>query len=148
MKRLVLIVLLSFVGSFVGTVSAAEYGGIPQRFFAQLEAGEIDAAIDGLYGSNPWVKNNADQVVSLKSQLKNVNGLVGDYLFHELIVEERVGKHYAHLIYLVGYERQPLRFEIKVYKAGEKWRFHGVSFDAELTDDIEKAANRRLLQSR
>ena len=71
---------------------------------------------------------------------------MGKYLFHELISEKKVGKHYAHLIYLVGYERQPLRFEIKVYKTGKEWRFQGVSFDAELANDIENQANMNLVK--
>lgn len=46
----------------------------------------------------------------------------------------------------MGYERQPLRFEIKVYKTGKQWRFQGVSFDAELANDIENQANMNLLK--
>ena len=123
----------------------ANYDAIPETFFNKLKSGQPDAAIDYLYNTNAWVSKNSDQVVNLKSQLKGLEGLVGKYLFHELIVEEKVGSHYAHLIYLVGYERQPLRFEIKVYKAGDGWRFQGVSFDAELTDQVERLANQRLL---
>jgi hypothetical protein len=44
----------------------------------------------------------------------------------------------------VGFERQPLRFELKVYRPGTQWRLHGVSFDARLTEDVEKLANERL----
>jgi hypothetical protein len=84
--------------------------------------------------------------MNLKGELAKLSGLVGQYQFHELVAEEKVGSRYAHLIYLVGYERQPLRFEISVYKPGAKWRFQGVSFDARVTDDIEKLANERILR--
>ena len=125
---------------------ASNYGSIPDKFFSKLRSGQPETAIDFLYSTNKWVTKNSDQVINLKGQLKSLSGLVGKYLFHELISEEKVGSHYAHLIYLVGYERQPLRFEIKVYKAGKKWRFQGISFDAKLTDHIEKLANMKLLK--
>ncbi len=141
MKKLLILIFLTLPGYSI----AADYGSIPDRFFSHIKAGETEKAIDFLYNTNRWVSKNSDQVINLKSQLNSLDGLVGKYLFHELISEEKVGTHYAHLIYLVGYERQPLRFEIKVYKPGDTWRFQGVSFDADLTDDIEKQANMKLI---
>jgi hypothetical protein len=131
---------------FSGAVAAETYGGIPETFFAQLAQGKTNEAIDFLYDTNPWVAKNSDQVMNLKGELAKLSGLVGEYRFHELIAEEKAGSRYAHLIYLVGYDRQPLRFEIKVYRPGDEWSFQGVSFDAALTDDIEKQANARLLR--
>jgi len=125
---------------------ASDYGKIPEMFFSILETGDHAEAVDYLYDTNKWISNDSDQVVNLKNQLASLNGLVGKYLFHELLLEEKVGSHYAHLIYLVGYERQPLRFQIKVYKANEQWRFQGVSFDAELTDDVGKLANNKIVK--
>ncbi len=142
MKKLVSICLFVFSLPLL----AADYSSIPDTFFKKLNSDNPESAIDYLYDSNKWASKNEDQVLNLKSQIKNLNGLVGKYLFHELISEEKVGKHYAHLIYLVGYERQPLRFEIKVYKTGKEWRFQGVSFDAELTNDIENQANMNLVR--
>jgi len=123
---------------------AQGYSGIPDKFFGFIAEGRTSEAIDFLYATNPWIGKNSDQVTNLKAELGKLDGLVGKYIFHELIVEEKVGSRYAHLIYLVGYERQPLRFEIKVYKTSNQWRFQGVSFDARITDDIEKLANQKL----
>lgn len=131
---------------FSGVASAETYDGIPDKFFVYIAQGKTSDAIDFLYGTNQWVAKNSDQVVNLKGELSKVSGLVGKYTFHELITEEKAGSRYAHLIYLVGYERQPIRFEIKVYKPGSQWRFQGVSFDTRVTDDIEKLANQKLLK--
>ncbi len=143
MKKIFAILTLLLVST---VAYAGSYNGIPDKFFNYLAQGKTDDAIDFLYGTNPWVRKNSDQVTNLKGELSKLNRLVGKYLFHELILEQTVGSRYAHLIYLVGYERQPLRFEIKVYKPGEKWRFQGVSFDARITDDIEKLANQKILK--
>lgn len=138
------ILLLALLLTLPGFAFASEYGTIPEKFFSHIKVGETDAAINYLYDTNEWISQNSDQVINLKNQLKSAKGLVGKYRFHELIREEKVGARYAHLVYLVGFERQPLRFEIRVYKPEEKWRFQGVSFDADLTDHIEKLANMRI----
>jgi len=140
------ILLLCAVLLFPVLSHAANYNGIPDNFFGYIKQGKTDAAIDFLYNTNKWVAKNSDQVQNLKGQLARLQGLVGSYVFHELISEQTVGTHYAHLIYLVGYERQPVRFEIKVYKVPDQWRFQGVSFDTNLTQDIDKLANQRLLK--
>jgi hypothetical protein len=132
---------------FLSSLSfAGGYSNIPDTFFEKLNSKNPESAIEYLYETNKWASKNEEQVANLKAQVKNLNALVGKYLFHELISEKKVGSRYAHLIYLVGYERQPLRFEIKVYKTGKKWRFQGISFDAELTNDIENQANMNLLK--
>lgn len=141
MKRLFLV----FIILFPSLAFASDYGALPESFFAKVESGQTDEAINYLYKTNKWINQSSDQIINLKSQLSSLDGLVGKYLFHELIKEEKVGKHYAYLIYLVGYERQPIRFEFSLYKAGDKWRFQSVSFDAEITGHIEKLANMSLL---
>lgn len=143
MKKLLLSMLLI---CWANSSFADSYTQIPEKFFGYIKQGQAEQAIDFLYGTNKWVGKNADQVINLKTQLAKLNNLVGKYLFHELISETKVGSRYVHLIYLVGYERQPIRFEIKVYNAEHGWRFQGVSFDASVTDDIEKQANAHLVK--
>lgn len=143
MKNVILAVSLLL---FSGVASAESYGDIPDKFFAYIAQGKTNEAIDFLYATNRWVEKNSDQVMNLKGELSKLNGLVGKYTYHELISETKAGSRYAHLIYIVGYERQPLRFEIKVYKPGKQWRFQGVSFDTRVTDDIEKLANQRIIK--
>ncbi len=97
-----------------------------------------------MYGTNRWVARNSDQVANLKSELAKLNNLVGKYAFHELLVEGRAGTRYVHLVYLVGYDRQPLRFELSLYRPSGEWRLQGVSFDAKVDEDVAKAANQRI----
>jgi len=142
MKGMFAIVL---VLSCSGVAVGEDYGGIPEKFFTYIAEGKTSEAVEYLYGTNEWVAKNSDQVANLKGELSKVGHLVGEYQFHELIVSGKAGSRYAHLVYLVGYERQPLRFEIRVYKPGDEWRFQGVSFDMRITDDIEKLANQKVI---
>jgi hypothetical protein len=144
MKKMSIVAVILILCS--GVAFADGYGGIPDKFFGYIAQGKTNEAIDFLYATNQWVAKTSDQVTNLKGELAKLSGLVGKYIFHELIVEERAGTRYAHLIYLVGYERQPLRFEIRVYKPRDKWRFQGVSFDSSVTEDIGKLANLHIVK--
>lgn len=142
MRILLLLILLSFQ-----SLVYADYEDISEKFFAFIEKGETDAAIDFLYDSNPWVSKGADRVINIKTQLSQLDSLVGKYIFHEEISKSEVGTRFVHVIYLVGYERQPVRYQLKFYKIDEGWRFHGVSFDTKLVDAIQKEANANLIKN-
>jgi len=143
MKKMVVVFALLLCSA---TAHAENYNGLPEKFFGFLAQGKPNEGIDYLYGTNEWLGKNSDQTIILKSELSKLGGLVGKYIFHELVSEQKVGTRYAHLIYLVGYERQPVRFELKVYRTSTEWRIHGVSFDTRVADDIEKLANEKILK--
>ena len=126
------------------SVSAQDYNGLTETFFALVAQGRTDDAIDFVYDTNPWMSKNSDQVTNLKAELGKLGELVGEYVYHELLVAEKAGSRYVHLVYLVGYERQPLRFELRLYRPDAQWRLQGVSFDAALLEDIEKAATLKI----
>jgi hypothetical protein len=126
------------------SASAQGYGGIPERFFGLIAQGKTNEAIDYLYGTNQWGAKNSDQIANLKGELATLNNLVGKYAFHELLVDERAGTRYVHLVYLVGYDRQPLRFQLSLYRPSSEWRFQGFSFDAKLDEDVAKLANQHI----
>ncbi|MGD9953839.1 MAG: hypothetical protein AB7S87_14780 [Burkholderiales bacterium] len=141
MRTLVAVLFLSLLP---GVASAETYDGIPERFFALLAQGKSAEAIDKVYATNAWVMKNTDQITNLKGELAKLGGLLGKYAYHELLVEAKAGSRYAHLVYVVGYERQPLRFELRLYRPSGEWRFQGLSFDAKLVEDVDKSANARL----
>lgn len=143
LRALLLVAGLAVSG---GLHAAEDYAGIPGKFFGMLEKGQTSEAIDFLYETNPWMAKNSDQVENLRGQLGSLGNLVGKYVFNELISENYVGGRLAHLVYLVGYERQPLRFEITLYRPADDWQFYGVSFDGRITDDLKNQANSALIR--
>lgn len=138
-------ILACFALVTFSSYSYADYQDIADQFFSSLKAGETIAAIDYLYDGNPWISKNSDQVVNLKNQLSQLDKLVGKYVFHEEISKSEIGTRYIHIIYLVGYDRQPVRVELSFYDADGGWRFQGVSFDTSLTDAIKSQANAQIV---
>ena len=138
MKRVLSIL---FFLLFAHSAFAQTYNGIPERFFALLTQGKANESIDYIFSTNPWLNKNADQIGNVKGELVKLNNLMGKYTFHELLAEEKSGTRYVHLVYLVGYERQPMRFELRLYRPATEWRLQGFSFDDKLVDDIGRAVN-------
>lgn len=133
-----------FLALLTPAAAAQNYDDIPAGFFDRLAQGQTDEAIDFVYGTNPWLSKNADQITNLKAELAKLPDLVGSYSYHEPLVAQKAGSRYVHLIYLVGFERQPFRFELRLYRPDATWRLQGISFDAGVLEDIERQANEKL----
>jgi len=138
MRKLFALFFLAFLAH---SAFAQTYGGIPEKFYGLVAAGKTAEAVDYVYSTNPWLARKTDQAANLKAEFRKLDSLVGKYLYHEPLVEEKVGTRYVHLIHVVGYERQPLRFEMQLYRAATGWVCQGISFDAKLDETVEKAAN-------
>jgi len=81
-----------------------------------------------------------DAIQNLKSQLGNLQPLVGEYYGFEPITIKSAGKSFVLYSFLVKYDRQPIRFTFEFYKPQDKWRVFSFSFDEELDDEVEEAA--------
>ncbi len=127
-------------------LAASQYDGLPESFFDHLSKGDADQAVALLAQTNPWVGPESDQIVNLLAELSKLDRLVGSYTYHELITKGEAGTRFAHLVFIVGYERQPVRFELQLYRPGESWIVHGISFDMRLTDDIDALTNRNMVR--
>lgn len=110
-------------------------------FFEKFKNEGSTVALDYVYSTNKWVSQSSDDVISLKNQMNNLTeDFVGKYYGYELILEKRLSDSYLLKSYLVKYGRQPLRFTFQFYKPDKEWRFHGFSFDGNLTEEIKEAA--------
>jgi hypothetical protein len=107
-----------------------------EQFFQSLKAGEVDAALENLYASNPWIQGSQDSIQQLKSQLGNLGAMVGQCHDHILLAEKQLANRWVYLNYLVLFDRQPLRFEFQFYRPEETWVIHAFSFDDEIDQDL------------
>lgn len=128
---------LLFSLNFIKAQSSIEE--ITSHFFKTYEA-EPQKAIDYIFGTNSWmVERNKDGIDNVKSQLRNLLGLVGKYYGHEKITEKSIGESYKLISYLVKYDRQPVRFTFVFYKPNKKWQAQSFQFDDNLDDEIEES---------
>lgn len=123
---------------------AAEVEPIIEKFVAMVEAGQVEKAVDFLYGSNPWMSRKSDAVQNVRSRLASIGQMVGSLKNHEKLQEIRAGSRFVYLSYLAAYDRQPIRFEFEFYKPADTWIIYSFSFDDKLDEDIEKLARQQL----
>ena len=116
------------------------------HFFELPKQGQTDQAMDALTAGNKWLSRDADGVASLRGNLKRSGELFGKYQFHELLSETRVGQHYVHRIYLLGYERQPLTCKLSFYNPDGHWQVQNIAFGLDLVEDVARQADAKLIQ--
>lgn len=125
-------------------VQAAEVEPIVEKFMAMVKAGQVEEAVDFLYGSNPWMSRKSDAVQNVRSRLASINQMVGNLKNHEKLQELRAGSRFVYLSYLAAYDRQPIRFEFEFYRPADAWIIYSFSFDDKLDEDIEKLARQQV----
>jgi len=94
---------------------------------------DVNQAIDYLFATNPLIDNKQAGIKAIKERLELSRKLLGNFYGWELVSIYHAGDSYAKYIYSLKYERQPVKFEIVLYKANNTWKVQNVNFQ----DDIE-----------
>ncbi|QDH79686.1 hypothetical protein FKX85_11820 [Echinicola soli] len=82
--------------------------------------------------------DNKDGTEKVKFQLREYANLMGGYIGFEKLYEKSVGDSLKVSVYLVKYDRQPLRFIFKYYKGRDKWMLFNLKFDENIDDELEE----------
>ena len=114
------------------------------KFFNFLQQDKPTDGVDYLFATNPALSKMQDEAANLKAQFGTVRTLMGSYVSHAKLTETKVAGMFVYQHYFVAYERQPISVRIEYYKSGENWMCYGLQFDANLTDEIKKAADANL----
>ncbi|MDD2635930.1 MAG: hypothetical protein PHW82_10565 [Bacteroidales bacterium] len=103
-----------------------------EGFFTIFEE-DVNQAIDYLFETNPLIDSNQEGIKAIKERLELSRKLLGNYYGWEIVSIYNAGNSYAKYIYSLKYERQPVKFEIVLYKPDTDWKVQNVNFQ----DDIE-----------
>ena len=109
---------------------------IVDKFFKIYSSGEIDSSIDFIASTNPWMERATDSLENLKSQLRSLENMLGDYYGYNLMAEKTLGNSLIGISYIAKFDRQPIRFIFLFYKAQDKWRIQKINFDMDLDDEL------------
>lgn len=119
-----------------------------KSFFDVYEMNKPGEAIDLLYSTNSeeWLQQIQESINNVKEKFQDLPAIVGAYHGHEKLNEETLGSCFKTIIYLVKYDRQPIRFTFQYYKPQDKWRLYGFSYDDDLLDDHEQLIKQKLVK--
>ena len=111
--------------------------GLNAEFFKKYEQ-DTDSAFDYIFGTNKWMEENKSAVENVKFKIREYKTLMGEYIGFERLSDRSLGESLKVSVYLVKYERQPLRFIFKYYKARDNWVLYNFKFDESIDDDLDE----------
>ncbi|WP_409525707.1 hypothetical protein [Nitrincola sp. MINF-07-Sa-05] len=123
---------------------AIAYQGEIDKFFSLYESGKVTEAVDSIYSTNKWLDRKSDDVEKVKSQLSNINNLVGEYYGKTKLGVSDIEDRLIYVSYLALYERQPIRMEFVFYRPEEKWIIYSFSFDDNIDNELIDAARSKI----
>lgn len=139
------ILLGACVMLFVFQLNAQTPEELMDTFFEKYEQNKPLEALDGIYGTTPWLERIKDDVERLKTQFRDLKSLVGEYNGHELLYKKNVKGCFVLATYLIKFDRQPVRFNFEFYKPKDEWILYAFSYDDSFDDDLEEAIKIEIL---
>ncbi|HEY9829962.1 MAG TPA: hypothetical protein V6D26_05240 [Stenomitos sp.] len=109
---------------------------IVEEFFNIYSSGQIERSIDFIASTNSWMERATDSLEQLKSQLRSLESMIGDYYGYHLMAEKTLGNSLVGFSYIANFDRQPIRFIFVFYKATDQWKIHKINFDMDLDDEL------------
>lgn len=135
-----------FILTTTSTAFASDYKEILDDFFSHYEKNEIEEAFDGLYATNKWIDSQSDNIKGLKSEIKSMQSMVGEYLGKKKIGEKIYEDFLAHFTYAVLYQRQPVTMDFTFYNSGDKWMIYNYSFDSNMDKKLKDLVHSKMLE--
>jgi len=123
---------------------AATYEEQIDEFFAKYREERYEEAIRSVYRSNRFVDQKPDVVQDVTKQMVDyTRNDLGKLQYVEKIGEAKAGEVAVHVIYLVVYERQVLRFEFQFHRTNVGWVTDLFGFDSEFDEELQVYARKR-----
>jgi hypothetical protein len=109
---------------------------IVDNFFKLYSSGEIERSIDFIASTNSWMERATDSLEQLKSQIRSLESMLGEYYGYHLMAEKTLGNSLVGFSYIANFDRQPIRFIFVFYKAKDTWKIIKINFDMDLDDEF------------
>ena len=135
MRKTILLLSLTFLTTTAFSQNSTEE--LTSKFIKMYEK-DTDSAFDYIFGTNKWMGENKDGTEKVKFQLREYANLMGEYIGFEKLTEKSLGESLKVSVYLVKYERQPLRLIFKYYKAKNEWMLYNLKFDENIDDELDE----------
>jgi len=135
MRKILLLITITFI-SFTsnGQITTEK---LTSQFFEKYKT-DTDEAFDFIFATNKYMGENRVGTEKVKLQLREYANMMGEYLGFEKLTEKSLGESLKVSVYLVKYDRQPLRFIFKYYKGKENWMLYNLKFDENIDDELDE----------
>lgn len=146
MKRILITLSIFSFSVFCFCQEPEEY---INNFFLTYQSQNIDIALDSLFSTNPWLmERSKDDIDNIKSQLTSYSYILGKYQGFELISSRKIGNCLQQYMYIVKFDRQPLRFNFIFYKAFNIWKLQNFRYDDNLSEELYESSKLYYLEDK
>jgi hypothetical protein len=106
------------------------------RIFLECILDDGQGCVKDLYQSGKWLSKDTVAIERVDSELRKLSSsvnLIGQLEGYELIRSRRMGETFWGLVYVLKYERQPIRLTFVYYNSKSSWSL----FNFEIDEDID-----------
>jgi hypothetical protein len=139
-SKVLLLSLVLFILTYQISVAQNSPEEMVNKFFDLYKKNGSDKAIDYLFATNKYAKDNQEAIDQLKSNLKNILAVDGPFWGYDLLLKKMAGENFVMLTLLVKHDRDPLTFRIVFYKPHNEWQVQNFKFDNKMDDELEEAS--------
>ena len=144
MRKIILIFsLILYTSTIYGQYSKSSEA-LTAEFFAMYKR-DTNAAFDFIFETNEWLANDKEEIGKIKAEVLEYKTTLGDYMGFEKLINKHIGGNLNVFVYLVKYERRPLKFIFKYYKSKNKWMLYKFKIEENIDRDIDKIIEHELL---
>jgi hypothetical protein len=137
MKKIFLLFLFLFLSK--STYSQTTPEDIIKKFFETYQK-NTGKAIDDIYATNSWTSQMQDAITTMKKTIKTYPEEMGNYYGFEMITKQKSTERFVLYVYMIRYDRQPMKVNFELYKPNDKWMLYSLNFATDIDEDVEMAA--------
>lgn len=139
MKTLLILNLFFFVvTSLMGQKNIEE---VTDSFFVYFKSEGVERSLQYVFATNKYLKQNPEIVTNLKAKFDKALPILGNFYRYEKYMHKQVGNTFAHVGYLMVFDRQPIKIIFTLYFAVDHWQIQDLRFDDKIDDVIKELPN-------
>ena len=139
-KNLAFLLIASFITM---NINAQQPEELINRFFKSLQDDGIQLALKNITSTNSWLEKDTTTVVKWERKITDLSIGKGEYCGYELIEKIETGSCLVECLYILKYEKAPVRISFVMYKPKESWQLNMIKFSRSRTEGRQRTAKNR-----
>lgn len=114
---------------------------VVDSFFTYFNSKGVERSLQYVFATNKYLKQNPEIVTNLKAKFDKALPILGTFYRYEKYMHKQVGSTFAHIGYLMVFDRQPIKIIFTLYYASDHWQIQDLRFDDKIDDVIKELPN-------
>ncbi|HNV94842.1 MAG TPA: hypothetical protein PKG63_00090 [Bacteroidales bacterium] len=114
---------------------------VVDSFFTYFNSKGVERSLQYVFATNKYLKQNPEIVTNLKAKFDKALPVLGTFYRYEKYMHKQVGSTFAHIGYLMVFDRQPIKIIFTLYYASDHWQIQDLRFDDKIDDVIKELPN-------